>query len=1065
MRRLYTTKGGLSVYRYKQFLGIYFSLLIILTPVVFSIELTITDISGKENIRNYYRPFERIHINASARIETDNFITPDQFRIYIDGLRSDSFDGSSSTPCPGDPATCTYSRIAPSAGSHAYQIRLYDDTNKFNEEATPLITKTEPLISDIIPAEIRNLSVTSLTQNTRVSIQANAIDLAFSNSNTTTCSGISLIRFHLDDITTTPFKIIIGNNQCNQPINFEQTFPTLTDGTHTILAQAVDRFNQTGTINTANFMMDASAPIINDTGLIIRRSGSGEIINFIKTENDIRADISIPITDPNLQITSIRADFSSLSPGIGEIPATQYSNGFATWQDIPLINIAGCLITIKASDTLGNQGAKTITCNIRLDNTGPELIEISSGFRDASGTLLLATQSQINATFKEEGAGLNKNLTFLDLGDITGNSLTPTNGCVKTTSTWICNWKIQATRSSGQKQIGINPISTDDLGNKVIPKPRTTAILDTTKPLIRNFSMRIIPGADPGLNIPVEGATLELNINATDFTTAQIDLSTIGGSNQTQLSCTTTSCTTTTQIITSGPYRANITATLIDTAGNSAQSSILFYVIGIKNQNPNFWNANPTCSPRLIDRSTSILIEQQIFCDANLRSTNPNTKPIFINFPGPNSCTGDTASISDISALNLLTGSTHPTFDITLHATEFRTDSLTITCPILIVSTVNESGQLFLNPNPETENITMTLKFYNQPLGDAFKNIDRKVDEAVKDAKDNLKLVGQLETFLDYASKACNLIQIYNTIKAAYDSLIILFGNVERATGSNLTPAGAKAKAIKDKLCGISTATDQKTYGDQSGFGGLFHQLTKLCAFVNCRMEESDDGYLAKFGGGAAHCKLLKDKLASIGGVNKVIGPQGQPRGIAALDEQKYTYLGGNYNTLNVKENLILSTLCLCVPGIIHNINKYREINCNYGLCMKRDVKEHGLPISYCQNLKTYQTCNFIVGDVFNLFPIVRLWDTVLTIVKNIYANPFELLSVYSGLKCKGMCTTAFPEQYAACVYPKTLAKIGDAIQSIKAIKNIANFNKRGDACEQLQDLTKDKKEVKPYGT
>ena len=144
----------------------------------------------------------------------------------------------------------------------------------------------------------------------------------------------------------------------------------------------------------------------------------------------------------------------------------------------------------------------------------------------------------------------------------------------------------------------------------------------------------------------------------------------------------------------------------------------------------------------------------------------------------------------------------------------------------------------------------------------------------------------------------------------------------------------------------------------------------------------------------------------------------------------------------------------MCVPGIIHNLNKYREIKCDYALCMLRDVKESGLPPKYCQDLKSYQTCNFVVGDVFNVFPIVRLWDTVMQIVRNIYANPFELLQLYSGWYCKDYCNTAIPEQFASCVYPKILAKIGDAIQSIKAIKSIANFNKQGGSCQTLEDLT-----------
>ncbi len=1032
-------------------IALIFSLLIITLPISLATELSVMDAAGKDNIRNYFRAGDRIHINASALIDGDAQVDGNQFRVYIEGERGDTFDEGACPTINGKP-TCSYLRSAPSAGTRKYEIKLYDDNSKWNENAIPLANRTEKLTADTIGADFSNMNVTSkIINNGKVIVSATAIDRAFDPNDDKSCSGVSQTKFYLDDTTKAPFKTVPGNLLCSQKIDFEQVFANLADGSHSIIATTIDRFNLTNGPRTDTFMMDASAPKINDT-LTIVESATGQDVTYARGDSDLRVTITAQIDDPYLDTDTIVADFANFNPNLGQLPPTTYTNGVAKWDQIPLRGFGSCQLTIKAADVLGNQGARTINCQLKVDNTGPEQISLDSGHRNQNGVMLLASTSQITATIKEEGVGLAKNNMFLDTSDINGDTRARSQGCAKQSSNeWKCTWRVQANRNPGNKQTGLSQLSTDDLGNMAVPKPKIAAILDSMAPVITNFSMRIIPGAD-NQDTAVKGASAEFTLTGSEMDIATIDLSMIGGSNETQMTCTQNTCTTIFEIQTSGPYYATVSAIAADFAGNQVKKTLGFDVYGVKGETPNYWESQTTCAPSMIDRSTTVLIEPKAYCDANLKSVNKYAVPIQIAFPGKEACTGDIAAVTSITIFNTLPGSRHPTFEITLRATDYTQDKLTITCPILIQSIVNESGKLYSNPNTETENVNIVIPFYNQPLGDAYANINRQVDDAVKDAKESLKLIGQLESFFAMASKACNIIQIFRSIQGAYYALIALFGNIQRATGA-VTPAAAKAKVVQDKLCRGAESTEASIDGKPNE-AGLFNILTQLCAFVNCRMSTSDDGYLAQFGGGAKHCKAVAETLASIGGVSSVVNKQGQPRGVPLLDEKKYTDLGGNPSTLDMKENLILSTLCMCVPGIIHNLNKYREIKCDYALCMLRDVKESGLPPKYCQDLKSYQTCNFVVGDVFNVFPIVRLWDTVMQIVRNIYANPFELLQLYGGWKCKDYCNTAIPEQFASCVYPKILAKIGDAIQSIKAIKSIANFNKQGGSCQTLEDLT-----------
>ena len=226
-------------------IALIFSLLIITLPISLATELSVMDAAGKDNIRNYLRAGDRIHINASALIDGDAQVDGNQFRVYIEGQRGDTFDEGACPTINGKP-TCSYLRSAPSAGTRKYEIKLYDDNSKWNENAIPLANRTEKLTADTIGADFSNMNVTSkIINNGKVIVSATATDRAFDPNDDKSCSGISQTKFYLDDATKAPFKTVPGNLLCSQKIDFEQVFANLADGSHSIIATTIDRFNLT----------------------------------------------------------------------------------------------------------------------------------------------------------------------------------------------------------------------------------------------------------------------------------------------------------------------------------------------------------------------------------------------------------------------------------------------------------------------------------------------------------------------------------------------------------------------------------------------------------------------------------------------------------------------------------------------------------------------------------------------------------------------------------------------------------------------------------------------------
>ena len=178
---------------------------------------------------------------------------------------------------------------------------------------------------------------------------------------------------------------------------------------------------------------------------------------------------------------------------------------------------------------------------------------------------------------------------------------------------------------------------------------------------------------------------------------------------------------------------------------------------------------------------------------------------------------------------------------------------------------------------------------------------------------------------------------------------------------------------------------------------------------------------------------------------------------------------GESQTLIDVKESLIWSTVCFCIPGILYNLNKLREIECRYAVCLAQDVKEQGIPVSWCKDEKHYLTCTFIVGEIFSIIPYAALADKVITVIKDIFANPISIVQVVSGCLCGGckgtvlesidFCASDTTEAgwgYVFCAVSKTVSKVGDAIASYEGMEDSHYWSLKAGGnswCKQAEKL------------
>ena len=70
----------------------------------------------------------------------------------------------------------------------------------------------------------------------------------------------------------------------------------------------------------------------------------------------------------------------------------------------------------------------------------------------------------------------------------------------------------------------------------------------------------------------------------------------------------------------------------------------------------------------------------------------------------------------------------------------------------------------------------------------------------------------------------------------------------------------------------------------------------------------------------------------------------------------------------DVKDSLVLSSISLCVPGIVHNVRKIQQSECGYALCLL-DAEQGRVPASYCEYAKGVSYCEIYASELFNFVP------------------------------------------------------------------------------------------------
>ncbi|MBI2138756.1 hypothetical protein HYU13_04155 [Candidatus Woesearchaeota archaeon] len=636
------------------------------------------------------------------------------------------------------------------------------------------------------------------------------------NAETISCSGMKYALFTYGATFSRTVDMVSNNCEVDTviSINAKDIIPLPPDplsedeGDIPIKVKVFDRLDQASAEATATFELDRVIPDIKP-GTFRLLDSRGRDISYASS-SQIPATAIIEISDKNIDLGSIKANFMSLKDANGAPAATgctlAQGTAICRWEGLaveipqsidPAAQIKDFVIQINASDFVLNNATFDLTYHIELDNTPPGVAEVKTGYKSQDVNYLGKKFNNITVVLAETGSGFASKDIFLDLTSINGTPHAAPNWCEKAGSFWECVWNdTQVTAIDGVQQISIEPDSADDVGNLITGELSHSIIVDKTDP--------VIGAASYAPTAPVSGDTIAFSFTAQDNALQLIALlqplplipvpelkayaetSSISTREGFQGACTGAyDCTVNANELFSAYTEAVINLTAKDPAGNTAKKEVPIIIYrGDPSGTPNFFTIGriePV--PPSIDKKVASLTPLQLYFYTQLNKVGSQAQNDGVIVHNTLDCresagliNGDTATDP---ALLLQLGQRLPYYLM-------NEDSLE---PIIAIESSNQIGTMesplkfkckmilqvrdatTVYANPEIEEVTVNVRLHGNGLGDLQDNINQKLEDINKDITDTEKDISSLEKWVNIFGIYCNIAQTIGTLSSALQLL------------------------------------------------------------------------------------------------------------------------------------------------------------------------------------------------------------------------------------------------------------------------------------------------------
>jgi hypothetical protein len=348
------------------------------------------------------------------------------------------------------------------------------------------------------------------------------------------------------------------------------------------------------------------------------------------------------------------------------------------------------------------------------------------------------------------------------------------------------------------------------------------------------------------------------------------------------------------------------------------------------------------------------------------------------------------------------------TFDPANDQTNAMDDSFTILCNISAYQRVGKN--VLSNPQILIVEMPFTLRNsqlsapgeqYIKKIQDTEKSLNGSTQKLITDLNKKLVFVQKIcdsKQFLDYAQLSGVVVQtagmgLNMAFPGAGDTLLNtgdgIVKAIEKVDDNNWNPPPDRFS----KNQRLASQLTPKSGGSMLGF------LSQACEFLSCNLAMNKWGIDTMDSGVATGLENAAKDL---------------PLGIGSE-------LTDSLQSSDLKNSMAMSVMKLCLPGIVYNLNKYQQMQCEYLQCLKLYAAT-GLDVSQCDVMLASKTCAIYVGEAFEL-PFVRLGKNLFSnagdLVRQSYGRGFAALITW--VRDNTMCDKPSSAQVMLCHIPEAI--------------------------------------------
>ncbi len=764
----------------------------------------------------------------------------------------------------------------------------------------------------------------------------------------------------------------------------------------------------------AVFDSDFVVPLIQDN---LEFPELGEFIGQVR----VTSQMTVDVLETELDKITATAEGTSLreTRGLCSLDEEEDNLWHCSWADVEIDPSSTLSITFRAEDEKGNLAERTLSKSFTVDEAPPvvEFLGTMNTYQDQS--YVRSGEQLIILKATDAGAGIDQSGIVPNLDALGG---VRSSQCNETAGEFVCRWKTsRAFTSDGVARIGLT-VFQDKVGNRG-EAPLVELMVDTFGPKVEKMEVYGVSQAGEKdyfqsndiIRIKLEaiessGVAVLVNLNGLVMDASELFPETEGWLRVTdEEACQRQEgkwlCQVDTPPIMSGPDNSvALEIKVQDTAGNDAQpgwapalnmegqdGDYHFELLGlIDEEQPDYWEVEGVnLLNDFVDLSSTHLAPLRMPVAVKLESLNAQA----INLELDDCSGGEEAPGLRRSLLYgrsfETAGEANPTILLEFEPFDGRSffnvneSEETVhypknyTCQLRIFSQVDRKAVA----NAEVQQVSFDVNFALSALGAQ----DDALKDKIEDAHD--LSTKWYWTWTDEAKWVLDVINFINNI--FFRPLLQIMKLFDVVKISMAPKQKTPLYQVITASCGSLSAFQYSSYF-------VYDILQPVMAVLTCGGTSphypKNPNDQPKFNNAYTQ---WQDKVLDWYNIN--LGTRWGEAVVTGL----YT---NPTRARSLHDNILVSAVGICLPGIIYNLHKLREIWCRYEYCLKNEVSQ-GMPVSVCEDMKSMMTCKYFTGELLEMAPFVGgifgLLDALKALLSDLVGTGLKV--IYWG------CTTWCP--------------------------------------------------------